>query len=84
MPTKLDELQEAIKNQLKKDNSNISETELTNRSLDIATTQFKKLQGKESVDIEIDEEKKFTEDGYEIISENTKIFLSGDITSIVE
>ena len=80
MTEEFDKLRLAIKGQLKKDNLDMSDTDLDSRSFTIATSQFKKLQSKE----EIIDEKKFTEDGYEIISENTKMFIEGSINSIVE
>lgn len=85
MPIEFDRLQQAIFTQLKKDNPGEDNKILQQRSFAIATAQWKKTHsGKAPSRENIDIEKKFTEDGYEIISENTKMFIEGSINSIVE
>ena len=90
IPKKFDDLQQAIKRQLKKDNPNLSDDELTSRSFAIATANWKRAHGgkapsRENVeDKEIDSEEKLDEDGRIIVAENVKIFIEGRITSITE
>jgi len=78
MPAEFDKLRLAIKGQLKKDNSKMSEDELERRSFAIATSQFKKASSKENI------EEKFDEEGRIIISENVKFNISSSISAITE
>ena len=78
MPKKLDDMQKAIKAQLKKDNPNMSEDELESRAWAIANDRFKKMKKKESISDKLDE------DGNIIVGENVKVFLEGNVNYIEE
>ena len=71
IPKKLDDMQKAIKAQLKKDNPKMDEAELDAKAWAIANSQFKK-KGKEDF--------KLSEDGKIIVAENVKLILTSSIS----
>lgn len=81
MPAEFDKLRLAIKKQLKKDNPNLSEKELEDRSYAIAVAQWKKTHGGKSPtestdDINVDE------DGREVVAENVKFYIGAGIGTV--
>ena len=83
MPADFELMRKAIKQQLKKDNPNLSDKELEQRSWAIAVAQWKKSHGgkapnQESVSDELDEEGRY------IVAENAKFYINGDISTIEE
>jgi len=75
MPKKFDELQQAILQQIKKDNPNMDEDELNSKAWAIAQSQFKKMNNQLI-------KPKLTEDGKFIVAENVKLILNSSIMAV--
>lgn len=82
MPKKFEQMRQAIKKQLIKDNPNMSEEEADKKSYAIAVSQWKKKYGTNPMEDSNDE--KFDEEGRVIVSENSKFFMDSSINSIEE
>lgn len=81
MPAEFDKLRKAIKQQLKKDNPNMSNDDLEQKSFAIATSQWKKSHGGKAPSRE---EVKYDEDGDIIVAENIKFYIDSSINTIEE
>jgi len=77
MPKEFDKLVSAIKQQLKKDNSNLSEEILDKRSSEIATAKLKK-ESSNIVEDNLDEQGRY------VVSEDCKFYIEGVISTIEE
>ena len=84
MPKELDAMQKAIKKSLRKKFPKMSEKELETRAWKIANDRWKKMGKGENMDSEIKIEKKYDEDGMEIIAENVPIIFEAGIGVIIE
>ncbi len=69
MPKELDNLQRAVKQQLKKDNPEMSEEDLESKAWAIAQSQYKK-------------QRESTDKKEIIVAENVKVILDANITPI--
>ena len=84
MPAKLDQLQKGILKSLRKQFPNMKDAELKSRSFAIAQDRLNKL-GKKGENMETKkEEKKYTEEGYEIVAENVPNIITCNVTALEE
>ena len=84
MPAKFDRLVAAVKRQLRKDNPNLSEKELTSRAFAIATAQAKKAGIKFRENMEENNKQKIDDDGDIVVRENVRILIGTSIDSVGE
>ncbi len=83
MPKEFELMRKAIKQQLKKDNPNLSDKELEQRSWAIAVAQWKKSHGGKAPNESLNDEL-LDEEGRIIIAEKAKFYINGNISTIEE
>jgi hypothetical protein len=80
MPKTFDDMVSAIKAQLKKENSNLSDEELQSRAHAIATKQWQKMKGENPSGSKIKKENtEVDEDGMIVVGENVNLIIYGNI-----
>lgn len=85
MPKTFDDMVSAIKAQLKKENSKLSDEELQSRAHAIATKQWQKMKGENPSGSKIKKENtEVDEDGMIVVGENVKLILEANITNAGE
>jgi hypothetical protein len=85
MPKTFDDMVSAIKAQLKKENSKLSDEELESRAYAIATKQWQKMKGENPSGSKIKKENtEVDEDGMIVVGENVKLILEANITNAGE
>jgi len=82
MPENFDKLVKALKAQIKKDNSDMSDEDIEKKAYSIARVQFKKKYGFDPLSKK--EKLKRDENGRIIIAENVNLILDGSINFIGE
>lgn len=80
MPAKLDQLQKGILKSLRKQFPKMPEKELVSRSFAIAQDRL----NKKGENMETKKEKKYTEEGYEIVAENVPIIITCNVNVLTE